>query len=74
MSRLDHIKYRDNNRIDYILKMVLSTFHSTKWREIYGLNLIETMNMEFSQYMMMVDELEKHISKLSAMKSETPPS
>jgi hypothetical protein len=44
--------------------MVLGDMRSNhNWIEFYGLNLVETMNLEFSNYQLMVKELIKYNAK-----------
>ena len=58
----DHIKYIDNNyaKRDCFLKMVISTFQSTEWKNMYGLSITETMKLEYADYFLMADELKRH--------------
>jgi hypothetical protein len=51
--------------------MVIQTTLTTKWREKYGLSITDTMNLEFADYMLMVDELMKHTETLSEAVADT---
>jgi hypothetical protein len=44
--------------------MVISNLKTTDWCEFYGLNIIETMSLEFADYMFMVDELLEHTENI----------
>jgi len=57
---LDHIKYlqKSHDKYDSILKMVISTMHKLKWRDVYGLSITDTMNLEFGEFDLMRSELE----------------
>ena len=51
--------------------MVISDLQMTKWREVYGLSITETMKLEFSDYMLMVDSLAEHTKRLAAQQDST---
>lgn len=58
---LDHLRYiKENNVYDPLLKMVISNMRRYKWVEFYGLNLKETMGLDFHDYNLMIDELIKY--------------
>ena len=65
-SILDTIKYLPSKNVkrDYFLKMVISTMQTTKWLATYGLNLTETMKLEFGDYLLMAEELRTHTEKI----------
>lgn len=73
-NHLDHIKFIPNkfSRYNFILKMVIEDLRRKEWRELYGLNLVETMQLEFSDYLFMVDELMKYI-KANTQPTQPPP-
>ena len=70
VASLDHVKYLKesniNSKRDFILKMVIGTLQATTWKDSYGLSIKETMDLEFSDYILMVDELKKHTEMINA--------
>ena len=60
-GHLSHISYTPANyaKRDHMLQMVISTFNTTDWQTTYGLNITETMQLEFGSYVLMVEELRK---------------
>lgn len=64
----DHIKYIANNyaKRDCFLKMVISTFQSTEWKNMYGLSITETMELEYADYFLMADELKRHTAMVKS--------
>jgi len=71
-GQLDHIKFISENshKKDHILKAVISTFQSMNWKDAYGLSITETMKLEFSDYLYMVDELRRHTKIVSESTAE----
>jgi len=65
-AQLDHLKIRDqaNTKHNLIFKMVLSDIKTlNNWVEFYGMNFVETMGLEFSNYLLMVKELTQYNAK-----------
>lgn len=65
---LDHIKKLNNEHTknDLVLRMVISTLKTTEWRKFYGLNITETMDLEFADYHFMCSELAEYDAELKA--------
>lgn len=61
---LDYLVYAEKPKSrsmeDIYLKDVLNTFFITEWREVYGLNVVETMELEFHTYHQMKRRLEEY--------------
>lgn len=69
---LDHIKFIDHNqnRQDHILKMVVSKINTTNWKELYGLDLNQTMNLEFSSFNVMAEAMAKHNATVTTTEAQ----
>ena len=63
---MDQIKLLNtyDTKYNMLLKMVISNLKTTNWVEFYGLNIIETMDLEFANYIYMVDDLIAYNAKL----------
>jgi hypothetical protein len=48
---------------NYYLKLVSQLFTQSKWQELFGLNVSETMNLEYSQYIYLKKLLEEYEKK-----------
>jgi len=46
--------------------MVISTLKTTNWIEFYGLSILETLSLEFSDYTFMVNELRKYSAEIKS--------
>ena len=59
---LDHITYvkTPHTKRDHILKLVIGKLQTTSWREVYGLDVNQTMQLEFSDFILMAEELTQH--------------
>ena len=64
-SILGKAKISENKSIynNYYLKIVSQLFVQTKWQELFGLNILETMNLEYSQYIYLKRLLEEYERK-----------
>lgn len=56
---------------DYYLKIVSQLFIQTKWQELFGLNVQETMNLEYSQYIYLKKLIEEYERKYKLLSSQT---
>ncbi len=59
---LDHITLLNSvkDRQNPILNMVINNFKVTNWVEFYGLNILETMELDYGKYRMMNKVLKEH--------------
>lgn len=59
-SVLDHLKYNEQNKrgVNSIIMNIASDMRKLhNWQEVYGLNIIETLDLELSTYNLLKDEL-----------------
>ncbi len=59
-NTLEHIKKLKQEETGLILRLVIGDMKRLNWVEFYGLNYTETMNLEFCDYLEMVEALAAH--------------